>query len=86
MSRSRNLRPFDYLLVWELICRGVGDDFSLCDEYRKLTGESISVESIKKIRKFLNFFICEINKFPHLKLLLAQYLCKIRLLIDSSSE
>jgi len=87
MSRNRNLTPFSYLVIWELVCQGIADDFRLCEEYRKLTGESISIESVRKIRKFLNFLIREINNFPHLKGLLAQYLCKIRvILVDGPSE
>ena len=87
MSRSKNLEPSDYLLIWELICKGITDDFRLCEQYKKLTGRGVSVESVKKMRKFLNFFINEIGNFPHLKGLLAQYLCKIRvILVDGPGE
>ena len=55
MSRSKNLEPSDYLLIWELICKGITDDFRLCEQYKKLTGRGVSVESVKKMRKFFEF-------------------------------
>ena len=81
MSKKPNLGPEVYLSLWDMICGGAGDDFELVRRYQEQTGRRLSIESVKKARRFLAYLTSEIDRYPHFKNYLAQFCCELRVIL-----
>jgi len=86
MSRGKNLEPRDFLAIWNLICQGITDDYQVMNEYRRLSGRTLSIESIRKCRKFLVYLINEVDNHPYFRDFIALYICRWRVIVTQGPK